>query len=353
MQLMKKDPFFDYKLIVTGKDSDIEFIKKDGFKIASFIPMYKKDTPDSGAEMTRGYSRVMAGLADSFEKLKPDLIFSGFDIGANLCAAIVGAHMNIPVAHLMGGEVTGSIDESIRHAMSKFSHIHFPATKESARRLTKMGEDSRFIFIVGCPAIDALLQAPVMEKNEIAKILKIDPQKPYALVIQHSVTTEADLSGTQVEKTLQAVKEMGIQAVGIYPNNDAGTNKIVSAIRNSNIRFVKNLSPEVFSNVLRNCEVLVGNSSSGIREAATFHIPVVNIGTRQQGRERSKNVIDAGYNKEEVKKAIKKAVYDKNFKKIVQKAKNPYGDGHSAARIIKILKELNIKKIPLQKQFID
>jgi UDP-N-acetylglucosamine 2-epimerase (non-hydrolysing)/GDP/UDP-N,N'-diacetylbacillosamine 2-epimerase (hydrolysing) len=359
MQLMKKDKFFDYKLIVTGISllkeygEDIKIIKKDGFKISSVISMYKKGSPDTGAEMTRAYGRVMAGLADSFEKLKPDLILSGFDIGANFSAAVVGAHMNIPVAHIQGGEVTGSIDESIRHAMSKFSHIHFPATKDAARRLMRMGEDRKFIFVVGCPSIDVLLQAKVIGRNQIANILKIDPKKPFALVVQHPVTTEASNSGEQIKKTLEAVKETGIQAVVLYPNNDAGTGKIIAGIHDSGIHFIRSLPPEIFSNTLRHCAVLIGNSSSGIHEASTFHIPVVNIGTRQQGRERPKNVIDAGYKKEEIKAAIEKALCDKTFKEIVKKVKNPYGDGRSAKRIMEVLKKLDIKKIPLQKKFAD
>ena len=152
---------------------------------------------------------------------------------------------------------------------------------------------------------------------------------------------------------MKAVKEIGIQGVIFYPNNDAGTRSIISGIRNSNIRYVKSLPSEIFVNVLRYSEVLIGNSSSGIHETATLRIPTVNIGTRQQGRERPKNVIDSSYDKEDIKNAIKKALYDKKFKKLVKKVKNPYGDGHSAKLIIKILKTLDIKNIPLQKQFID
>ena len=261
--------------------------------------------------------------------------------------------MNIPVAHVQGGEITGSIDESIRHAASKFSHIHFPATKDAALRLIKMGEDKKFIFTVGCPSIDALVQAPKMSKEEISKILKLDHKKPYALVVQHPVTTELKKSGFQIKQTIEAVKELALQAVVLYPNNDAGTKKIVSFIKKSNMNYIKSLPSEVYANVLHNCSVLVGNSSSGIHEAATFHVPVVNIGTRQQGRQRPKNVIDVACKKEDIKKAIKKALYDKNFKKIILKAKNPYGDGHSSERIVKILKNIDIKKIPLQKQFKD
>lgn len=359
LSIMKKDPFFDYRLIVTGVSllreygEDIKIIHRDGFKIAHTLPMYKKNAPDSGAEMTRAYGRVMQGLSDIFEKEKPDLILTGFDIGANFSAAIVGAHMNIPVAHVQGGEVTGSIDELLRHATSKFAHIHFPATKDAARRLKRMGEDPRFIFVVGCPSIDMLVQSPIVPREKIIKMFKLDSQKPYVLIIQHPVTTEVEQSGLQIKQTLDAVKEIGIQGIILYPNNDAGTRSIVSGIRNSDIRYIRSLPSEIFVNVLRYSSALIGNSSSGIHETATLHVPTVNIGTRQQGRERPGNVIDCGYKKENIKRAIRKALYDKKFKRAVGNVKNPYGNGHSAKLIVKILKSLDLKKIPLQKRFID
>lgn len=359
MSLMKSGNFFDYYLVVTGisilksHGNDIDIIKKDGFKISKIIPMYKENAPDTGAEMTRSYGRVMIGLSDFFEKIKPDLILTGFDIGANFAASVIGAHMNIPVAHIQGGEVTGSIDESLRHAMTKFAHIHFPATKDAALRLRRMGEDPKYIFTVGCPSIDTLLQAPVMTRKEVAGLIGLDLSKPYVLIVQHPVTTEMDRAGEQVRKTIQAVKELGIQGVILYPNNDAGSRAIVSGIKNSPIKYFRSLRPEAFINVLRYSSALVGNSSSGIHETATLHIPTVNIGTRQQGRERPKNVIDVGYKKEEIVRGLKKALYDKKFLRLIKKVKNPYGDGHSAERIVKILKRLNYRKIPAQKRFID
>src|SRR3989338_1687999 len=226
MSLMKSDNFFDYYLIVTGisllksRGSDIDIIKNDGFKIAKVIRMYKENAPDTGAEMTRSYGRVMIGLADFFEQIKPDLILTGFDIGANFAAAVVGAHMNIPVAHIQGGEVTGSIDESLRHATTKFSHIHFPATYDAASRLRRMGEDPKYIFTVGCPSIDTLLQAPRLSKKEVSDLIGLDSSKPYVLVVQHPVTTEIEKTGWQIRQTIQAVKELGIQGVILYPNNE-------------------------------------------------------------------------------------------------------------------------------------
>ncbi len=359
LSLMRSDPFFDYRLIVTGISllkeygEDILQIQRDGFKIAATIPMYREKAPDTGAEMTRAYSRIMTGLANTFENLKPDLVLTGFDIGANFTAAVVGAHMNIPVGHIQGGEVTGSIDESLRHAMSKFAHIHFPATKDAARRLRRMGENPRFIFVVGCPSIDVLLQAPAMTRREVIALLGFPRDEPYLLIVQHPVTTEVNETKWQISELLKAVRETRMQSIVLYPNNDAGTSAIVSGIKDSPIRHVKSFPPEIFANVMRYSAAFVGNASTGIHETATFHVPTVNIGTRQQGRERAKNVIDVNYDKESIIQGIRKAIYDEGFKQMIKKIKNPYGDGHSAFRILNILKKLDLKSVPLQKRFID
>ncbi|MBI3631150.1 MAG: UDP-N-acetylglucosamine 2-epimerase (hydrolyzing) [Candidatus Sungbacteria bacterium] len=359
LSLMKRDRFFDVRLAVTGisllksHGQDIRVIKRDGFKIAVVIPMYREGVSDTGAEMTRAYGRVMAGLADFFEKVKPDVVLTGFDIGANFAAAIVGAHMNIPVAHIQGGEVTGSIDESLRHATSKFAHIHFPATRDAAERLRRMGEDPRFIFVMGCPSLDMIRQTPQMKKADVALMLGLDPGRPYVVILQHPVTTEATDAGRQMKETLRAVKSMRLQGVVIYPNNDAGSQAIKKEIENSGLLFVPSMSPDQFINALRYTSALVGNSSSGIHETATLHVPTVNIGTRQQGRMRPANVIDVGYRTDEIRRGIRKALYDKKFLARVRRIKNPYGDGHSARRIVGILKKLDYKKIPIQKRFVD
>jgi GDP/UDP-N,N'-diacetylbacillosamine 2-epimerase (hydrolysing) len=196
LQKLKEDPFFQIHLVVTGiclletHGKDINYIHDDGFEINSEIPMFEENSEDTGAEMVRSMSRVMFHLVNELEKVKPDIVLSGFDIGANFAVTVAAAHMNIPVAHIQGGEVTGSIDESIRHAMSKFAHIHFPATELSKRRLIRMGEKPESIFVVGCPSIDVLVNTPIVPKKEIEKALDIDLSKPTLLMIQHPVTTE-------------------------------------------------------------------------------------------------------------------------------------------------------------------
>lgn len=355
---LRSDPFFKVYLVATGlilmkrHGRGIDFIKDDGIKIDKEIPMYSNINLDSPAEMVRGMSRFMMKIVDELEKVKPDLVLSGFDIGAQLAVTIAAAHLNIPVAHLQGGEVSGSIDESIRHAMSKFSHIHLVSTNQSKNRLIRMGEHPNRIYVVGCPSVDTLIHSKKITKEEIEKEFNVDFSKPVAILIQHPVTTENGQSFSQIKTTIKVIKSLNLQVVIIMPNNDAGYSKIFKEIHYSKIKAYPNLSGEKYSNLLRYSHILIGNSSSGIHEAATFKIPVINIGTRQQGRERSLNVIDVVHNEQAIIKAIKKALYNKSFRKKLQKVKNPYGIGNSTEKIIKVLKSVNLKGI-IQKKFYE
>src|SRR5206468_1937512 len=312
-----------------------DVIKQDGFAIAAVVPMFHEEAPDTGAEMVRAMGRVLPALVDLFEVLRPDLILSGFDIGANFAAAVAGAHMNIPVAHIQGGEVTGSIDESLRHAMSKFAHLHFPATEASGQRLIRMGEDPRHIFVVGCPSLDVVLAAPVLSKEEVLAAHELDPHRPYVVILQHPVTTEVEQAGRHMAETLAAVRNLNLQGVLIYPNNDAGAQRIIREIRQSGINIVRSLPSDGFVNLLRYAAALVGNSSSGIHETASLGVPTVNIGTRQQGRERPPNVLDVGNDRGAIGDALKIALHDDAFKSLVAQRINPYGDGQAAARIVR------------------
>jgi len=319
MELMKKDKFFDMYIVVTGicllnnHGNDLKNIENDGFKINKKIPMFIENTPDDGGEMVKSMARFMSAVVDELREQKPDIILSGFDIGANFAVTVAGAHMNIPVAHIQGGEVTGSIDESLRHAMSKFAHIHFPATKLSKERLIRMGENPSNIFVVGCPSIDTMLETKKISKEKLSVEFGLDFAKPFILMIQHPVTTENTNSFDQINETLEALKKINCQTIIIMPNNDAGHLKIMEAIKKSGFKYYPTLSTDKYINLLMNASVLIGNSSSGIHEASTFKIPVVNIGTRQQGRERPKNVIDVDYNRDLIYKAINKAIGDVSF----------------------------------------
>jgi UDP-N-acetylglucosamine 2-epimerase (non-hydrolysing)/GDP/UDP-N,N'-diacetylbacillosamine 2-epimerase (hydrolysing) len=358
LELIREDPDLDYKLIVTGisllkeHGNDIDVIKRDGFDIEAILPMFTEGAPDTGAEMVRAMGRIMPALADLFERLRPDLILSGFDIGANFAATVAGAHMNIPVAHIQGGEITGSIDESLRHAMSKFAHLHFPATEESKRRLIRMGEDPNHIFVVGCPSLDVVLAAPIMSKEAVCAAHGLDEARPYVVILQHPVTTEVEQAGRQMAETLAAVRDLNLQGVLIYPNNDAGAQQIIAEIKKSGIKIVRSLPAEGFVNLVRYASALVGNSSSGIHETASLGVPTVNVGSRQQGRERGSNVLDVGNDRLEILEALKTSLHDVAFKALVARRINPYGDGRAAARIIRVLKTVSLDHL-IQKRFYD
>ena len=303
---------------------------------------------DSGGRMVRAFGKIIQQLTYELEKSRPDIILAGFDIAANFAVAIAGAHMNIPVAHIQGGEVSGTIDESIRHAMTKFSHYHFAANTDACQRLIKMGERPDHVFNVGCPSIDAIKQVPIIPKNELLSQYKLE--FPYALVLQHPVTSELKDSGFQITQTLEAIREVQISSLVIYPNNDAGYSSIIQYIRSSTINHVPTLSLEHYTNLLRNCAMLIGNSSSGIHESATFGIPTINIGSRQAGRLRPSNIIDTSYDKNEIKKAILKCQSSHSFRTHCSQAINPYGDGNSALKIVNLLETLPLDTSIIQKQ---
>ena len=349
LKIIQEDKDLDYDLVVTGlhvkpeHGLTINEIKSDNFKIFSTFEMFM-ETEDTGARaMVRAYAEAVKQVSIILEQSKPDLILSGFDIAANAAVTLAGAHMNIPVAHIQGGEVTGTIDESIRHSMSKFAHYHFAANEDACERLIKLGELPTHVFNVGCPSIDAIMN--VKKNEEIQR--KYNLSEPYFLMLQHPVTTEMKDAERQIQSTIDAVNACGEDTLVILPNNDAGYSPIMKLISASNLKNVETLSIDDYVNLLRNATGLVGNSSSGIHEAASFNVPVVNIGTRQQGRLRPNNVIDVGYNKSEILDAMRKCqdMRDKNVE-----YENPYGDGKSAEKIVKLLKKISLDESILQKR---
>ena len=346
LEIIDNDVNLNYDLVVTGihllesHGKTINEIIEGGFEVFKTVKMFEDNVDkDSGAEMTKALGRVTMGLVEAIEESKPDIILSGFDIGANLAVSIAGAHMNIPVVHIQGGEVSGTIDESIRHAVSKFSHYHLVSNNDAKNRLIKMGEIPKHVFVVGCPSIDAMLDITINTPNEIEEKFGIDVHKKFFLVLQHPVTTELHKAKKQIKETLKAVKKSGVESVLIYPNNDAGSQAIIGEIKNSNIKYFPTLTLKDYVSLLSYATALIGNSSSGIHETATFKIPTINIGTRQQGRLRPENVLDVDYQEYEITGAINKILNDKKFFNEVKYCINPYGDGRSANRIMNILKK--------------
>jgi UDP-N-acetylglucosamine 2-epimerase (non-hydrolysing)/GDP/UDP-N,N'-diacetylbacillosamine 2-epimerase (hydrolysing) len=328
-------------------------IVKDGFKINEKVEMNPEN--DTGFSMAESIGKGLSGMAKALKKINPDFLLVLGDRIEALAGVIAAAYMNIPIAHIHGGDSTrAGLDESARHAITKFAHIHFTVTKKSAERVRKMGEDQWRIFIVGAPCLDTILNVDYISKNEIYKKFNLKNDKPFIVLLQHAVSTEPQNAEKQSIETLDALKDLGLQTVIIYPNSDAGGRAIIKQIKKYEkydfIKSYKNLPQLEYLSLLKYSNVLVGNSSSGIIESSSFKLPVVNIGIRQDGRERANNVIDVSHDKNKITKAIEKALYDKKFKDVVAKSKNPYGSGKSSKHIVKVFREIEITPKLIQKK---
>lgn len=357
---IKKNKNFKLFLVATGMHLSREFgytikgIKKDNFKIDAKVDLLLKD--NTGARMARSIGVGAIKFTRVFETLKPDIILVLGDREEIFAAAIAGLCLNISIAHLGGGDVGtgGHIDESIRHSITKFAHLHFPFSQKSAGRILKLGEEKWRIFTTGSPAVDNILHQKMINAKDISAEFSLDLSKPIILLVQHPLSIQPRDSGKQMEETMAAIKELKIQTVLIYPNADAGSKDIIKVInkykKHPFIKIFKNIPTAKYLSLMKVTNVIVGNSSSGILEAPSFGLPAVNIGLRQDGRERARNVIDVQYNKSDIKRAINKAIYDVKFIKKVKKCKSPFGTGNAAKKIVEILGEIEISPKLLHKK---
>ena len=345
---IQKRSDMDYKIIAANMHllddfgRTIEDIKKDQFHVDFAV----HNTLDgyNHITMVKSLGVFLLQLPELIENLKPDFIIVAGDRGEQLIGAMVGAHMYIPVAHIQAGELSGNIDGTTRHAITKFAHIHFAANQDSAERLRKMGEEPYRIFNVGAPQLDDLLNGKITPPLQLRKKLRLNLSGPLFLVIQHSVTEEAYLAGQHMAETMKAVTKFPYETVIILNNSDTASNQIRDSImqyRTASTHIFQHVPRQDYAGLMKIASVLVGNSSSGILEAPSFHLPAINIGRRQIGRLQGANVINAGYNAEEITSAIKKAM-GSGFRKMAQKSSNPYGDGKSAKRIVDILSSIPI-----------
>lgn len=353
---IKNSKKLDYYLIVTGSHllkehgNTINEIKKDQFIIHKKFRMYDSNGKDSGSHMVRSFGRAIVELSKIIEQVKPDIILTGFDIGANFAAAVVGAHLNIHVGHIEGGEVSGTIDDSIRHATTKFAHLHFTSNKDATNRIIKMGENPKNVFTVGNPVLDNLKNIPNIDQKILSRKYNLDPEKPFIILLQHTVTTEVDIQSKHITSIINALKEINIQFIIIRGNADAGSRDILKIINQSRFNQFKTIPYIEFINLLKYSSGLVGNSSSGIIETPFLKIPTVNIGSRQSGRLKATSVINTTYNKKSIKKAILFVLNNKKFLTSLKSTKSLYGTGNSGKKIIKILENLDLKNISIQKQ---
>jgi UDP-hydrolysing UDP-N-acetyl-D-glucosamine 2-epimerase len=350
LQAIKSHPDLELQLVVTASalldrfGNAIQTIEKDGFEIASRVYMIVEGENLVTSAKSTGLGLVE--LATVFDNLKPDAVVTIADRFETMATAVAAAYMNIPLVHVQGGEVTGSIDEKVRHAITKLANLHFVSTKLAAERVIRMGEMPETVHCTGCPSIDLameILNNPKIDFDPFQKYggvgSSFDISQDYIVVMQHSVTTEYEMARLQVKETLDAVRDMGVPAFWFWPNVDAGSEGVSKGIRAfreldhaPNIHYFKNMLPDDFLRLIYNSRCIVGNSSVGIRESSALGVPSVNIGTREQSRERAANVIDVEHDRSQILVAIQRQIRNGHYP-----SDHTYGDGHAGERIAALL----------------
>jgi GDP/UDP-N,N'-diacetylbacillosamine 2-epimerase (hydrolysing) len=358
MNEIQKDKTLQLLPVVTGMHllsqhgNSYTIVKKD-FPDAALIKMDLKG--DSLTDMAHYLSSGITNFAVFFTSHRPDIIVVLGDRTEALASALAALYLNIPIAHINGGDVTGgSIDEQIRHALTKISHIHFVHNKKNADRVRKMGEEKNRIYITGALTIDIIKNTKLLPKKEIFKTLGLNDKTETFLVVQHPITTQEDKGYGDFSELLKALDVLKKQTVLIYPNCDAGSKKFITLIEKLKgkdyIKVIKNLTHVKYLSLMKSVDLMIGNSSSGIIEAPSFKIPVINVGSRQSGRQRSDNIIDVPAQKNKILASIKFALHDEKFQRKVKNCVNKFGDGNASKRIVKILKEIELSETLIQKQ---
>lgn len=356
LRLIEEDPDLDYAIITTNMHLLPEFgmsvheIERDGFHVDERI--YNTFDGYTAPTMTKSLGCFLLELPTVLQRMKPDIILLAGDRGEQLMAAIAGVHLGVPVGHVQAGELSGNVDGIVRHAITKLAHIHFAANEEFGERIRHMGEQEFRIHVTGAPLVDDLINGSMTTPDELRTRYRLDRDEPLILAVQHSVTEEEASAGDQVAETIHAVLEIGWPTIFIYPNADAGSELIrkqLGTLKRPDIRLFRNLPRQDYVGLMKLANVIVGNSSSGIMESPTFGTPCVNIGRRQNGRAQSCNVINVGYSRHEITKAIREAT-SFEFVARAKKAINPYGDGRASERIVQILKNVEINKTLLNKE---
>jgi len=342
----------DLLLFVTGMHllkrygNTIDIIRKNGIIIDKIIPMYEENEFNR-EKLGNAVGKAIINFTKAFIEFNPDLLLVLGDRYEALAAVIAASTISLPIAHIHGGDISGSIDDSIRHAITKFSHVHFPSTLKSKKRILLLGEDESRVFVFGSPAIDAIYSYILLNKEDICKKFEFDINKKLILCVQHPNTFESQHAGEQMKLTLQILKDLNLNTVIIYPNNDPGSELIINEIEKnrdiSYFKIFKNLERIDYLSLLKNADLLIGNSSSGKIESPIFKLPVVNIGDRDKDRESAENVIDVPHEYNKIKNAVLKGLSD-NFKAFCRSVKNPYGDGNASNQIVKTLEDLQITK---------
>jgi UDP-hydrolysing UDP-N-acetyl-D-glucosamine 2-epimerase len=359
MRAVQAHPDLELQLVVGASalldryGAVVDIIERDGFTAAAKVFMLVEgETPSTMAKST---GLGLIELPTIFEKLQPDVVLTVGDRFETMATTLAAAYMNIPLAHTMGGEVSGNIDENIRHAITKFATIHFPACEDARQRIIRLGERPETVHNVGCPWLD-LVSELLREDRDLESDLfgegvgaRFDLNGDFLLVSQHPVTGEYGEGERQITNTLDACRDVGLPALVLWPNSDAGSEDVSRGIRKYRERnadapfhYVKNLPPEVYLPLMAKTRCLIGNSSSAVREGAFIGTPAVNVGSRQTARQRGKNIVEADYNRSAIADAIRDRLKAGKF------ASDPiYGDGKAGPRIADILAraEFDLNKV--------
>jgi GDP/UDP-N,N'-diacetylbacillosamine 2-epimerase (hydrolysing) len=347
-----EDARLEIAVCVTGMHLLSEFgetvreIETSGLRICGQIPVYLDGT--TGAVMARALGHELIGAVDVLEAERPRIVVVLGDRGEMLAGALAAIHHDMHVVHIHGGERSGTIDESVRHAISKLAHFHMVATDGARRRLLRMGERAEHVFVTGAPGLDGLKEAATQRRPELCAEVGLDALRPVALVVFHPVVQEAEAAGAQMVEIMEALADIPMQALCMMPNSDAGGRLIRSVLAryvdSPTIKVKNHLPRNDFVSWLASADVMVGNSSSGIIEAASFGLPVVNVGSRQRGRERSQNVTDVVPCRASIRQAIESALLSGR-----REYSNVYGDGNAGKRIVELLATLPLDEEILSK----
>jgi GDP/UDP-N,N'-diacetylbacillosamine 2-epimerase (hydrolysing) len=353
------DPALDVQTLVTGAHlmpelgSTQSMLHQAQIPISASVPL----SPGAGrAGWPLAMGHAISGFAEAYDRLDPDIVLISGDRGETFALAVSAVYMGIPVAHIQAGDKSGHIDDAARMALAKLVHVHFAPGRDAVERLRRLGEQEFRIFDTGAPQLDDMVGRSFKKEKINLGGVDFDLARPYIVMIQHPVMHEYGRVAEQVESTLRACLAVGIPIVWIYPNSDSGFRDILPIIQreggHDQIFAVPNLDREDYLAILANCACLVGNSSSGLLEAPTFRIPVVNIGNRQRGRPQAANVVNTSYETHEIESAIRRTQTDKAFREACSRAVNPFGDGQSSQRIVGILRDISIDDVLLEKQTI-
>lgn len=355
---ISKNKKLDLFLIVTGMHLSKKYglsineIKNDGFKIFKTIQMLPKN--NSKFSMSVALGKGVIEFSKIFEKLKPDINLILGDRDEILASALTASHLNIPIAHIHGGDRTkAGIDENNRHAITKLSNIHFAATEKSKKRIIKMGENPKYVFFTGSPGIDDIIKKQITSKEQLEKKYSVDFNEKIILLVQHPVTTQTELSKQQIKSTLDALVDNEIMTIAIAPNSDAGHKEIFETLsiyekKYSFIKMYATIPRCDYLGFLQNSSLLIGNSSSAIIEASYFSIPVINLGIRQEKRETEKNIINIlDFDRKQISKMIKKVI---NFSFRIENSQHIYGNGNASKKITQKLANIKIDNELIQKQ---